>query len=77
MVGAPGPAIAPNVVGAVGGLVGIGIMAAAAGAAINIIEKETNKGKLKKYQVKGPRWVEKNPLGGYMDNMDERIRRII
>ena len=67
----------PNIVPAVGGLVGIGIMAATAGAMINIVNKEVNKGKPKKYQVKGPKWVEKNPLGNFSSNMDERIKRMI
>jgi hypothetical protein len=66
----------PNIVPAIGGLMGIGIMAATAGAVIGTVEQQINMGKRRKVKNTA-KWTTTNPFKSFSDGMDERIKRMI
>ena len=67
----------PNIVPAIGGLVGIGIMAGVANQVIKTVGEQSQPKKKSKNR-KNPNYVP-NPYGqvSFASNMDERIKRMI
>ena len=67
----------PNIVPAIGGLVGIGIMAGVANEVVKTVEEQSQPKKKAKNR-KNPNYIP-NPYGSvsFSDSMDERIKRMI
>jgi len=68
----------PNIVGPIGGLVGIGIMATAANSIIKTVEQQSRGKKMKVKRNPNPGYTP-NPYGkaSFASTMDERIKRMI